>query len=937
MRRWLRRVRQALPLGLREQDLEDEFRLHLECRAEEWIRAGLPPAEAWRRARLEFGAVERVKEQCRDARAGVTLRALVGDLRFAWRQTIRDGALSLTIVTTIALAIGVTTTVFSVVHAVVLDPVPYPAHERVVFLWATNERVGVTLEQARRTGSSIRAGEFAAWRDQSGVFGAFAAVAVTNAAHLGGPARITFADADANAEPAQVALVSPEFFEVTRVFPRIGRPFGDLRRGMSSAADARAEVIVQDGYWRRRLEGRAEIVGATVWQDYGAGPEWSRELRVVGIMPRDFTIISRAVDYLQPFADFDDYAARSPEARGVVAIGRLKDGLSLAEAQRRAEQFARILDERGPARLRGWKVQLVPAAQEAAGEFRPFMLALFAALLLLVVVLAANTATLLLLRLSVRAREIGLRCALGASTGRLVRQFVTESTALALVGAGAGFLVAYGLLGWLRLTLPHPKTWGGSFLEAEALRLDWTAVLFAFGAAVAVGGAFGLLPAWHASRTSVVESLKDGGPGVTDAPRRRRISLALIAAQVVLASVLVTGGGLLARSVSAVREMGPGFEHRSRLAAGVRLTDGRITRELAANGRTPQEARKLLQAGEEPYWRAKEQLRRTLLEKVASLPGVAGVTSATEIPMTGKYWLGSFRANGPSAAGGTECTQALFTSVDDNYFAEMRIPVLQGRAFDRTDGGDSAPVVIVSAEVAQRCWPGESPIGRHLWKDKHPHVSWFTVVGVVGDTRLDGAQKSPVPHVYEPWSQNRWWWGGTTLILRSAGDPMSLAMPLRREVAALDPDGYLLRAHRLSDLVRDSNWRMNYAAGLSLGLAVVSLLLAAVGIYGVLGHLVSERTREIGMRMALGARATHLVAFVVRHAFAAVALGLALGLAISAAVVQWLRALLFAIQPLDIPTFVAAALVLVAIAMTAAALPLRRALGLDPIAALRRE
>ena len=936
MGEWLRRVRQALPLRLREQDLEDELRFHIECRAEKWIRAGLPPAEAWRKARLEFGALERTKEECRDARAGVTLRALVGDLRFAWRQTVRDGALSLTIVTTIALAIGVTTTVFSVVHAVVLDPVPYPAHERMVFLWATNERTGVTLEQARRTGSSIRAGEFGSWRDQSGVFDALAAVAVTNAAHLGGPERITFADADANAEPAQVALVSPEFFEVTRVFPRIGRPFGNFRPGVSSAADARAEVIVQDGYWRRRLEGRAEV-GATVWQDYGAGPEWSRELRVVGIMPRDFTIISRAVDYLQPFADFDAYAARSPEARGFVAIGRLKEGLSLADAQQRVEQFARILDERAPARLRGWKVQVVPAAQEAAGEFRPFMLALFAALLMLVVVLAANTATLLLLRLSVRAREIGLRCALGASTGRLVRQFVTESTALALAGAGVGFLLAHGLLGWLRLTLPHPKTWGGSLLEAEALRLDWTAVLFGFGVALAVGSAFGLLPAWHASRTSVVDSLKDGGPGVTDAPRRRRISLALIAAQVVLASVLVTGSGLLVRSVSAVREKGPGFEPRSRLAAGVRLTDDRITRELAANGRTPQEARKLVQAGEEPYWRAKEQLRRALLEKVASLPGVAGVTSATEIPMSGRYWLGSFRANGPAAAGGTECTHALFTSVDDNYFAELRIPVLQGRAFDRTDGGDSAPVVIVSAEVAQRCWPGESPIGRHLWKDKHPHVSWFTVVGVVGDTRLDGVHKSPVPHVYEPWGQNRWWWGATTLILRSGGDAMSLAMPLRREVAALDRDGYLLGVHRLTDLVRDSNWRMNYAAALSVGLAVVSLLLAAIGIYGVLGHLVSERTRDIGVRMALGAPATHLVAFVVRHALTAVAFGLAMGLAISAGVVHWLRSLLFAVQPLDPPTFVAAGLVLVAIAVMAAALPLRRALGLDPIAALRRE
>jgi putative ABC transport system permease protein len=303
--------------------------------------------------------------------------------------------------------------------------------------------------------------------------------------------------------------------------------------------------------------------------------------------------------------------------------------------------------------------------------------------------------------------------------------------------------------------------------------------------------------------------------------------------------------------------------------------------------------------------------------------------------MSGGYWLAGFRTE-TTAGDDRLCTQGLFTSVDTNFFSEMHIPLVQGRTFVPGDGR-GAPVAVVSADVARRCWPGRSAIGQRLQRVNQPQKPWFTVIGVVGVTRSDGMDKPPVPHVYEPWAQNRWWWGPTEVVLRSKEDPMSLVAPLRRDLALRFEDAYILRLHRLGDLVHDSAWRMNYAAQLSAGLAAVSLLLAAIGIYGVLSHTVRERTREIGLRMALGASARHLGVFVTRQAFVAVAVGLFAGLGLSSGLVHSLRALLFGVEPLDPVTFAATGLVLIAVVLLAAAVPLRRAVRLAPITALRDE
>jgi putative ABC transport system permease protein len=931
-------VRRLRPVHLAEQDLDDEVRFHIESRAEAMVHAGVSPAEALRRARLEFGASERVKEQCRDARPGAFAREIAADIRSAWRQTRRDRGLSVTILATITLAIGVTATVFAVVNAVVLDPLPYRDHARLVMLWETNARTGVGLEQARKTRSSVTAADFVQWRDQSGLFEGLAAIALMPAAHLGGATRLTFLDAGPNGEPAQVALVSPAFFDVTGIRPRLGRPFTSIARHdrQPRAEQAEPAVLLQDAYWRSRFQGREDVIGRTVWQDYGGGPEWSRQLLVAGVMPREFAVVSRSIDYLQPF-DIDFQAAQYPESRDFAVIGRLKSGVSLAEAQQRADAFSRVLERRNVGRVPGWQVRLVPAAEDAAGEFQPFMLALLVAVLVLVLVLAVNTSTLLLLKAVARAKEIAVRSAMGASPGRLIRQLVTESTLLSVAGAASGLAVAHVLLGWLRLHLPNPKTWGGSFLEAESLRIDGTVALFALGAAVLVGGAFGLLPAWHMSRTDLVDSLKDSGPSVTSGERRRRVASGLIAAQLVLAAILATGSGLLLRSAVALYSQGPGFEHASRIVIGMRGQDTSLLRIMQAAGRTRAESQQELSSSGEAYWAAREQLRRAMLDRAARLPGVLGVTSATAPIMSGGYWLARFQPESARQGDAEEGTEGLFTSVDANYFAELRIPLLEGRTFSADDRGGSPRVAVVSAEFARRLWPGRSALGRRFQSVRHPEKPWFTVIGVVGDTRADGMDKPPVAQVYEPWTQNRWWYGSTFVVLRSSGDPLALVPALRQALAGLDKDTDVSRLHRVSDLVNDSAWRLNYAAQLSAGLAAVSLLLGAIGIYGVLSHAVRERTREIGLRVALGARSKHLAGFVLRHVVVAVGVGVVAGLAVASSLMNSLRALLFGVEPFDPATFAAVALVLAGVALIAAAMPLRRALKLEPLVALRHE
>lgn len=904
-------------------DMADEHQFHLDARTDELIQGGMSPVEAARRARIEFGNLDKYAERCRDEWGFHRLNERLADLRFALRTFRRDRTFTLTVVGTLALGIGITTSVFTVVKAVLIQPLPYRDVERLVMVRGVNREAGVDIEQARRSGGSVFAADFAAWRDSAGIFESLAAVHLEPRSHLGGAVKLTFADADPNAEPATVAFVSADFFKTVGVWPAAGRTFGDP-----------GDVVLQDRYWHSRFGADPGIVGERVWHGYGEGSGWSSQWTVAGVMPPGFAVYSRAVEFLQAL-NIAEVARIDGGHRIAAVIGRLRHGMSLEQAQARADTFAANLARENPGRNRGWQVRLVPVTEDSAGEFRPFMTALVGAVVFMLLIICTNVANLLLGKAATRGKEIAVRVALGASRGRVIWHLLTESLVLAFVGAATGLGLAYAVVAWLRTSLPNRHTWGGSFLQADGIRIDGWVVGFAMLAALLVGGLFGLIPAVRASNPDLEESLKDAGRGTMGTARGRRLGNVLISAQVVLSLVLATGAGLLIRSAHAMYAHGPGFASDKRLLIAVK-PQGYVRQHAMGRGLSKEQAQQAAESQQgETYWAARDAFREVLFERLRGIPVVAGVTSSSQ-GMRGSDWLSPFVVR-PSSDGDSRApTEAVNVMVEASYFREMQIPLLRGRHFGPEDRAGSVPVAVVSAEVARRLWPGQDAIGKQIqcvWRTG----SWLTVVGVVDNTRDNGIDKPPVLKVFQPWAQNRWWPGPEMLVVRTTVDPLAVAPTIQRAIADLDPGAGIMGIYRVDDVVRDSAWRLNYATLLLTGLAGLSVLLALIGIYGVLSHAVRARTREIGVRMALGARPFEVIALVLRQTTTVVAMSVALGLTLSAVLAKSLQALLFRVAPLDVAAFAGAALVLLAATAIASYVPARRAATVNPITALRHE
>lgn len=915
-------VRRLLGRSRLDDDMATEHQFHLDTRTDELVQAGLSPVDAARRARIEFGNLDKYAERCRDEWGFHRLNARRADLRTAFRTFRRDRTFTLTVVGTLALGIGITTSVFTVVKAVLIQPLPYREVERLVMVRGVNLEAGVDVETSRKSGGSVFASDFAAWRDSAGIFESLAAVHFESRGHLGGAAPLTFADADPNAEPATVAFVSADFFRTVGVWPAAGRAFGDP-----------ADVVLPDRYWRSRFAADRGIVGKRVWQGYGGG-KWSSQHTVAGVMPAGFEVCSRAIDFLQPL-DIAEVARIDGGYRVAAAIGRLRDGMSLELAQARADAFAANLARENPGRNRGWRVRLVPVTEDSTGEYRPFMTALVGAVGFMVLILCTNVANLLLVKASTRGREIAVRVALGASRGRIVWQLLTESLVLAFAGAVTGLGLAYAVVAWLRTSLPNRHTWGGSFLQADGVQIDGWVVGFAMVAALLVGGLFGLIPALRASNPNLEESLKDAGRGSMGTARERRLGNILISAQVVLSLVLVTGAGLLIHSAYAMYKSGPGFAFDNRLLIAVKPV-GYLRRHAMGRGLSMEQAQQAVEPQEgEAFWAARDAFRAALFERLRGIPVVDGVTSNSQ-GMRGSDWPSPFLARPSSDGDSRTPTDAINVLVEPNYFQQMRIPLLRGRQFGTEDRAGSVPVAIVNAEMARRLWPGQDAIGKQIqcaWRIG----SWLTVVGVAGDTHDNGLDKPPALKVFQPWAQNRWWPGHEYLVVRTSVDPLAVAPVVQHAITDLDPDAVIMGIYRFEDVVRDSTWRSSHAMRLLAGLAGLSVILSLIGIYGVLSHAVRERTREIGVRVALGARPLQVIALVLSQTARVVAVSVALGAMLSAGLARSLRALLFHVDPLDLAAFGGAALVLLAATAIASYLPARRAATMNPVTALRHE
>jgi predicted permease len=878
---WLQRLgdfgRRLQSLWRRERldrELDEELRFHLEMATERALRRGMSPEEARRAALRSFGGVERHRELARDARGVHLLETLLFDLRLGARSLRRTPAVTGAALLTIAVAVGATTLIWALVDAVLLRPLPYREPERLVQLWE--------LHPERRDQVVVSRGNYLDWVERNEVFEDLGAYMYGFGMGLTG-----------DGPPLQVTttVATPSLIRLLGVEAAVGRTFTEAE-GVPGGDDA---VLLSEGFWRRRFGGDPAVLGRVLTLD--GSPH-----RVVGVMPPGFDLPTPETEVWLPMA-FPPAYREQREAHTLHVVGRLSSGVTLPEADAAMDRLAARLGEQHPEEVAGWEVALVPLREQRVGGVRPALLMLLGAVALLLVAACFNVASLLLARGSARAGEVAVRAAVGASRRRLVRQLLTESLLLGLAGGAAGAALAFGgleaLQAWLPVQIPR---------LADAA-VDLRVLGFTLALSVAVGAGVGALPALRDSKADLRGGLRASSLGSSSEAGRDRWRRGLVAAQVALALVLLAASGLLVRSFLEVHRVDHGFEPRGLLAVSLNLPG-------QSYPDTPDHAR---------FYEA-------LLERLARLPNVRGVAATSEPPIVGYDMTRSFELEG--ARGLEVGDDVAHRVVTDGYFRTLGIPLLRGRTFSRSDRSDSAPVLVINQAAARRYWPGEEPVGKRVaFQLEGP---WHEIVGVVGDTRHQGLEAAADPATYAPLRQKSWHWlTWMTVLVRSDGDPLALAEAVRNEVWALDPNLPVLETRTIESLYRESLARRRFNTLVLSLFAGFALLLGLVGLYGVMAFSVARRTREIGIRMALGARPGTVSWLVLRQGAALTLAGLAAGTAAALALSRLVTSLLFGIEPHDPPTFAAAGALLATLSLAACYLPARHAARLDPTRALR--
>jgi putative ABC transport system permease protein len=862
--------------GALEGGLDEEIRFHLDQQTEKNRRAGMAPAEARRQAVLRFGGLEGVKERTRDEIRPALLEDLLRDAQHGSRVLRRAPAFTVAALLTLALGIGATSAIFSVVRTVMLEPLPYQEPDRIVTVWETNR--GGTSRNV------IAPANFVAWRERARTI-----------EHLGmvGPAGMAMV---IDGQPLQTEglMVSSEVFRALGVQPALGRAY-TLDEDLGAGARV---MVVSHEFWQRRLAGRGDVLGLTL--ETADGPR-----TIIGVMPARFTMVGQKADFLAPYG-LTLEQLRAVRGRGnSYALGRLRPGTSFAQAADEMRRIFADLEREEPQRNARRTVMLFPVQEQMVGEVRPALLALVGAVGLVLLGACVNVANLLLARSASREREVGMRTALGARRSRLVRQMLTESLLLAVAGGVGGLAVAAvcqrGLLAIVGDRIPVPRL--------DQLTLDLPVIAFTMAVALITGIAFGIVPAF-VSTGRAHEALRDGGRH-GGGRRLHRLLNALVVAEVALALVLLTGAGLLMRSLVKLQSSDLGFHVDNVLTADVQLPGVRYD---------------LTRAG---------VVLREAMSRIAALPGVQHAAGSSCLPVPFPCIGTSFwRVDQAKPADG-QLSSAQVRPITPGFFATLGIPQLAGRDFSDGDTADSAPVAVISEALARQHFPDGEPLGRRLrinvdHANGRDDVEW-TVVGVVGNIKssLDGPVRQTIfiPRTQRPGS-------GITFFVRTAQDPMLLATSVTGVVHSLEPDAPVAIL-TLEDAVGRTIARPRALSALAGVFALVALALAAVGVYGVMAYSVRERTQEIGVRMALGATATSVFGLVLGGGLRLVAIGIAIGLAAAAGLTRLLARLLFDVEPFDPWTFAATAAILFVVAALASYVPARRGMRMAPIEALR--
>jgi putative ABC transport system permease protein len=819
------------------------------------------------------------------------MNAFLQDLRFGLRVLMAAPAFTAMAVLTLALGIGANSAIFSAVNAILLRPLPYRDQDRLVQVYSANPSKGVD-----RMGVSLP--DFRDWEGRNRLFERMAAESYDNLSLSG------------SQEPEEVmaGLVTPGFFETLGVNPARGRAF--LPEEGEAGADR--VIVLSHGLWQRRFGGDPGLVGKTVLVN-GAN------VTVVGIMPAGFRDLDEDVEMWKPLA----FEAGSPwNTRGnhfLVVAARLKPGASVEQAQADMQSVAAQLEQEYKENA-GLGAYVRPLFEEMVGDVRPALLILFGAVCFFLLIACTNIVNLLMARSSARQRELSLRMALGASRGRLLRQLLTESLLLALIGGALGLLLAY--LGLSLIVGLNPE----NIPRLGEISIDTRVLAFALLVTLLAGVISGLIPALQSSKLNPNEVLKEGGRASTSGLRGRRTRRLLVTAEVTLTLILLICASLMLKSFKRLQDVDPGFNPENVLTATVTLPEAKYSE--------PQQVTAFFQQA---------------VENVRQLPGVEAAAATSFLPLAGGSWSKNVTAEGhPAPATLSEVPLAQYQLITSDYFKAMGIVLLKGRYFTDADTKGTPGVVIINETAARRFWPGEDPVGKRLWLGPPENLlpslpapgftfPRLTVVGVVRDVKQVGLDQQLGPEVYAPTLQNTEPWRAMYLVVRTRRDPLSVAGPLRQQVWAVDRDQPVANVKTMGQVVADSLAQPQLNTLLLGVFAALSLALAAVGIYGVVSYLVSQRTNEIGIRLALGAQPSSITRLVVRQEIVFVLIGALIGVAASLLVTRVLSSLLYGISPTDPLTFLFAPLLLILIAFLSSYIPARKASRLDPLSALRYE
>jgi predicted permease len=874
-----------------DEELEEELRQHIEVRAAEHERGGLPRAEAERRARIEFGGRERIKEECREAAGTHFFETLKVDVRFGARMLRKNPGFALIAILTLGLGIGASAAVFSVVNAILLKPLPYPNANRIVFPWLVSPP-GVTL------GS-----EYFPWGQTQFQM----VVRQANPFHDLGAFQNASFNLTGSGEPALLDgfRTSAGFFSSLGVSAVVGRTYSeeDDQPGHEHV------VVLSHRLWQEKFGGDRGILGRSIELNGAA-------YAVIGVMPADFAF-PRAEEMPVSF-DFP----RRPELWVPLAIagagtlgpselavvGGLKPGVTVAEAQAQMDVITKNAEIADP-RWKGWfNMRLVPLEKQVVGETQRPLLLVLGSVGIVLLIACTNVANLLLARAFARKREFTLRAALGGGRGRLARQILTESLLLAMSGGALGLFVAQAGVYFVRKLGP------ANIPRLQEVVLDWHVLAFLLAVSMLTGMLFGVVPAVQAARENIVESLKEGGQRSGGGPTHPRLRNALLVSQVALALVLVVSAGLLVRTFYHLLSVDPGFRPAQVYTFQLSLPQLKY-----------------------PDQEHMVPLYARVLENLRAQPVVQDAGIAETLPMGGEGESTVITIVDHPVEKDKQQPFANFTIISPGYFSAVGASILRGRGIAEQDGPNAAPVAVINAAMAKKYWPGEDPIGKRVGLGS-PRFPIMSIVGIVADIKHFSMREAPLPELFVPYTQKQWPSMLTMHVaLRARADAAPVTVGVREAVHAADADLPVAKFATLTNLLDDSLTEPRFAVVLLTAFAGLALLLATIGMYGVISYSVAQRTQEIGVRMALGAERGSVFGMVLAQGARLAGLGIGIGLLSALGVTRLMTSFLYGVQATDPPTFAGVSLLLVAVALLACYLPARRATRVDPMVALRHE